>query len=358
MSEKLRVGVICGGLSCEHEVSLVSAQNVIAAMDPTKYEPVAIFIDKEGHWHHVAHTALLEQSAQSLLKGAKFMPVPVRSNHPVKLPESRLDVVFPVLHGPFGEDGTVQGFLKLARIPFVGADVCGSAIGMDKDIQKRVLRDAGIPIARFRTLYAAHRERINHQELIDEFGLPLFVKPANLGSSVAISKAKSLVELQAACDKAFEYDRKILVEEAILGREIECAVLGNDNPIASFAGEVITTREFYDFEAKYLDDALKLEIPANLTASQTRYVQELAIKAFEVLSCAGMARVDFFLRHDGALFVNEINTIPGFTNTSMYPKLWQASGLSYTELINRLIQLALERHARDSTLKTTETAKG
>lgn len=352
MGEKIRVGVLCGGVSCEHEVSLVSAQNVIGSLDPTKYEPVPIFIDKTGHWHHVATEALLAHTAVDLLTGTTTMCVPVSTKAAVTLPESKIDVIFPVLHGPFGEDGTVQGFLKLARIPFVGADVCGSAVGMDKDIQKRILRDAGIPVAKFRTLYAAHRHRVDPQGLIDQMGLPLFVKPSNLGSSVGVSKAKTLEELVEAIDKAFEYDRKILVEECVVGREIECAVLGNDNPIASVPGEVITSYEFYDFEAKYLDDMLKLEIPASLTASQAHQVQELAICAFEVLSCAGMARVDFFLRDDGKLLVNEINTIPGFTNSSMYPKLWQASGISYIELIDRLIQLALERAQTDSALKT------
>jgi len=222
MSDKIRVGVLCGGVSCEHEVSLVSAQNVITSLDPAKYEPVAIFIDKQGHWHTIAPQLLLAQNSQELLTGSSKMCVPVSTKAPVTLPESRLDVVFPVLHGPYGEDGTVQGFLKLARIPFVGADVCGSAVGMDKDIQKRILRDAGIPVARFRTLYAAHRHLVDPQGLIDQMGLPLFVKPANLGSSVAVSKAKTLEEVVQAIDKAFEYDKKILVEECVVGREIEC----------------------------------------------------------------------------------------------------------------------------------------
>ncbi|MCE5294335.1 MAG: D-alanine--D-alanine ligase [Chlamydiales bacterium] len=353
MAEKIRVGVLCGGVSCEHEVSLVSAQNVIASLDPAKYEPIAIFIDKVGHWHHVEVQALLEQKPQELLLGTTQMCVPVSTRAPVTMPEARVDVVFPVLHGPYGEDGTVQGFLKLARLPFVGADVCGSAVGMDKDMQKRILRDAGIPVAKFRTLYAAHRQNIDAEGIAEQLGLPLFVKPANLGSSVAVSKVKTVQELVEAIDKAFEYDKKVLVEECVVGREIECAVLGNDHPIASVPGEVITSYEFYDFEAKYLDDKLQLEIPASLTASQAHQVQELAICAFEVLCCSGMARVDFFLRNDGKLLVNEINTIPGFTNSSMYPKLWQASGIGYVELIDRLIQLALERHASDSLLKTT-----
>ncbi|MBS0634932.1 MAG: D-alanine--D-alanine ligase [Verrucomicrobia bacterium] len=353
MSDKIRVGVLCGGVSCEHEVSLVSAQNVMRALDPEKYETSLIFIDKKGHWHQVAPRDLLDHDSHKLLSGTCELTAPVSTKAPVTLPEGRLDVIFPVLHGPYGEDGTVQGFLKLARVPFVGADVCGSAVGMDKDIQKRILRDAGIPVVKFRTLYSAHRDKLDPEMLIEQLGLPLFVKPANLGSSVAISKAKTKDELIAAIDNAFEYDKKVLVEEFCPGREIECAVLGNESPIASVPGEVITSYEFYDFEAKYLDDKLKLEIPASLTASQVRQVQELSICAFELLSCAGMARVDFFLRDDGKLLVNEINTIPGFTNSSMYPKLWDASGIGYVELVDRLIELALERHNRESLLKTS-----
>ncbi len=354
MVNKIRVGVLCGGISCEHEVSLVSAQNVIASMNPAKYEPTVIFIDKTGHWHQLAPQTLLGQDPQKLLQGLGNMSVSTPEKSLVILPEGHLDVIFPVLHGPYGEDGTVQGFLKLARIPFVGADVCGSAVGMDKDIQKRILRDAGIPIAKFRTLYAAHRHRVDPASLIEQFGLPLFVKPSNLGSSIGISKVKSLDELEQAIEKAFLYDRKILVEECVVGREIDCAVLGNDNPVASVPGEITTSFDFYNFEAKYLDKLLKIEIPAALTASQTHQIQQLAVCAFEVLCCAGMARVDFFLRDDGKLLVNELNTIPGFTSTSMYPKLWQASGISYEALIDQLIQLAIERHASECLLKTSE----
>lgn len=344
MGQKIRVAVLCGGVSCEHEVSLVSAKNVTSCLDPEKYEPVIIYIDKKGHWHHVATKGLLEQSSHDLLAGKNSMNLPVPSALSVTLPEGPLDVVFPVLHGPYGEDGTVQGFLKLCKIPFVGADVCGSAVGMDKDIQKRILRDAGIPVANFCTLLAAHRHKINPQAIIEQLGLPLFVKPANLGSSLGITKAKSQEGLIEAINKAFEYDKKIVIEEGIVGREIECGVLGNDEPIASLPGEVITSYEFYDFEAKYLDDKLRLEIPAQLTNSQTKKIQELSIACFELLCCSGMARVDFFLQDDGKIFVNEINTIPGFTNSSMYPKLWEASGVPYSELVDRLIKLAIERH--------------
>ncbi len=344
MSSKIRVGILCGGLSSEHEVSLVSAQNVLTSLNPEKYEAITILIDKTGYWHHIAPAALLAHKPEELLTGTTTLNLPATTKSQVSLPDGPLDVIFPVLHGPYGEDGTVQGFLKLAKIPFVGADVLGSSVGMDKDVQKRLLRDAGIAVAKFKTLYRQHKDAIDLDVLIEQLGLPLFVKPANLGSSIAVSKAKTKEALQEAIENAFKYDKKILVEEFVQGREIECAVLGNDDPIASLPGEVITSYEFYDFEAKYLDDKLRLEIPANLSASQIHQVQELAICAFEVLECAGMARVDFFLRNDGKLLVNEINTIPGFTNTSMYPKLWQASGVGYGELVDRLLQLAIDRH--------------
>ena len=338
---KIRVAVLCGGVSCEHEVSLVSAKNVTMSLDPAMYEPVIIYIDKKGHWHNVATNGLLEQCSNDLLAGKNSMNLPVPTASPVALPAGRLDVVFPVLHGPYGEDGTVQGFLKLCKLPFVGADVCGSAVGMDKDMQKRILRDAGMPVANFVTL---RRSSYDPQAIIDTLGLPLFVKPANLGSSLGISKAKTLQGLVEAIDKAFTFDKKVVVEECIVGREIECGVLGNDHPEASLPGEVITSYEFYDFDAKYLDDKLRLEIPADLTEAQTKKIQELSIECFELLSCSGMARVDFFLQEDGKILVNEINTIPGFTNSSMYPKLWEASGVPYSALVDRLITLAIERH--------------
>jgi D-alanine-D-alanine ligase len=263
-----------------------------------------------------------------------------------------LDVVFPILHGPFGEDGTVQGLLKLADIPFVGADVLGSAIGMDKDVMKRLLRDAGIKIGNFFTL-KDHEQIPAFASVEVVLGRPFFVKPSNMGSSVGISKVHEEGEYAAALKYAFQYDHKIIIEEYIRGREIECSVLGNEEPIASEAGEVIPSHEFYSYDAKYLDEnGAALEIPARLGTQTKKRIKELAIKTFQVLCCEGLARVDFFLKDNDEVFVNEINTIPGFTKISMYPKLWEASGISYSDLITRLIELAVSRFERNRFLKT------
>jgi len=265
-----------------------------------------------------------------------------------------MDVVFPVLHGPFGEDGTVQGLLKLAGIPFVGPSILGSAVGMDKDVMKRLLRDAGIPIAAFMVFKRSERDAIHFRDVKKRLGIPVFVKPANLGSSVGVSKVNNKKGFLRACENAFQYDNKILVEAYIKGREIECAVLGNEHPLASLPGEVIPSHEFYSYEAKYLDDkGARLQVPARLSPSATKAVQRLAVQTFTTLCCEGMARVDFFLRDNGKLIVNEINTIPGFTAISMYPKLWGASGVSYQKLIDTLLKLALERFKRDKALKTS-----
>jgi D-alanine-D-alanine ligase len=265
-----------------------------------------------------------------------------------------MDVVFPVLHGPYGEDGSVQGLCRLANMPCVGAGILGSAVGMDKDVMKRLLRDAGIPIARFATVLRG-RTAPAFAALKAELGTPLFVKPANLGSSVGISRAGSAAEYEKALAAAFEYDTKVVVEECIVGREIECAVLGNTNPQASVPGEIVTggSHSFYDYDAKYLDEkGAELRIPAPLDAALTEKVRALALRAFTVLCCDGMARVDMFVKDTGEVLVNEINTIPGFTRISMYPKLWEASGVSYQELVDRLIALALERHSVEHGLKT------
>ena len=359
--KKIRVGILFGGKSAEHEISLLSAKNVIEALDKNKYEPVLIGIDKSGRW-------LMNEPSRFLLNSTdpKLIALNKANSESVALaPQSEgrltslnnghldqsVDVVFPILHGPFGEDGTIQGLLKLANVPFVGAGVLGSAVGMDKDVMKRLLREAGIPIPKF--LVFRRGEHITFEPVTRAFGLPVFVKPANLGSSVGISKAKDRAGFDKAVADAFRYDGKILVEEAIQGREIECAVLGNDEPIASVPGEIIPTHEFYDYEAKYIDEhGAKLEAPAKLDADTTKRVQELAVRAFKTLNCEGMGRVDFFLKPDGTLLVNEINTIPGFTKISMYPRLWGLSGISYTELIDRLIQLAMERFEREQLLRT------
>jgi len=364
LKRKIKVGLLFGGQSVEHEISILSARNIYDAIDKEKYEVVLIGIDKSGGWHFSNDRIFLEGNEPSRLKAFveesdQLALVPgQRADIFLQLSNRKkqklLDVVFPILHGTHGEDGTVQGFLKLAGIPFVGAGVLGSAIGMDKDVTKRLLRDAGVPTPHFRVFRRIDIDSIHPDQIIAEFGLPFFIKPANLGSSVGVSKIKKIEEFRPALEKAFQYDNKVLLEEYISGREIECSVLGNEQPIASLPGEIKPQHEFYSYEAKYLDEnGAFLEIPANLSSVLIQKVQDTAIQAFQVLEAEGMARVDFFLRNEEELFVNEINTIPGFTRISMYPKLWEASGLSYTKLIDRLIELALERAERDKRLKTS-----
>jgi len=362
--KKINVGILFGGKSTEHEVSLQSAKNVIDALDKDKYDVTLIGIDKSGRWYLNDSSHFLINSSNPKLialnktnKNVTFVPG-VESKQLVCVSDINLreniDVVFPILHGPYGEDGTVQGLLKLSNLPFVGAGVLGSAIGMDKDVTKRLLRDVGVPIAKFVVVHAWEREQCNFISTSQELGLPLFIKPANTGSSVGVSKINNETDFESALDKAFEFDNKVLIEEFIQGREIECSVLGNEVPIASGVGEVITQRDFYSYEAKYIDEnGALLEIPANIPVKLVESIQEMAIKTFKILCCEGMARVDFFLTKDNKLIVNEVNTIPGFTNISMYPKLWEISGISYSQLIDRLIQLALDRHARDKRLRTS-----
>ena len=359
---KLRIGIIFGGKSAEHEVSLQSAKNVVAALDQNKYEPVLIGIDKAGVWHLQDNAAFLLNAEDPKLvtlnaSGKDLALVPGQDNQLIGAKEQglsgQIDVVFPVLHGTYGEDGTMQGLLKLLDIPFVGPSVLGSAVGMDKDVSKRLLRDAGIPVSKFLTF--KNSEPISFEIVEKELGLPVFVKPANLGSSVGISKAKDKEGFEAAIKLAFEFDNKIIIEEYIKGREIECAVLGNDSPKASIPGEVIPRgHEFYSYEAKYIDEnGAELKIPAELSDKEIVTAQALAIKTFKTLELSGLSRVDFFLDEQGKFFVNEVNTIPGFTKISMYPKLWEATGLPYTGLIDTLIQLAIERHNKEKQLKTT-----
>ena len=319
-NKKIRVAVLFGGKSAEHEVSIQSAKNVIASLDNKKYEVIKIKIGKEGNWDFDTKNA---------------------------------DVVFPVLHGPFGEDGTVQGLLRFANIRFVGSGVLGSAIGMDKDVAKRLMRDAGLPVAKF--LVFRKGENVEYEHIEKILGVPFFLKPANLGSSVGVSKVKRKKDFLPALKEAFQYDTKIIIEEYIEGREIECSVLGNDDPIASVPGEIIAKHEFYDYDAKYIDEnGADLKVPADLAADVVEQVQLLAIKVFKILCLEGMARVDFFLAPSGKIFINETNTIPGFTNISMYPKLWKASGISYQELVDRLIELAIEKHNEQQKLKTSK----
>lgn len=361
MKQKIRLGILFGGRSGEHDVSLTSAASVMQALDPEKYEIVPIGVTREGGWR-------IGPPAKKLLEAPRSLPAILENGKPVTASvdptrpalvvlnsaspagESApaVDVVFSLLHGTFGEDGTVQGLLELAGIPYVGAGVLGSAAGMDKDVMKRLFRDSGLPIVPWVLVMRGdlEQDRARVRKLIEKkIRYPLFVKPANLGSSVGISKVRKSKELAAALALAARYDRKLIVEKGVDGREIECAVLGNDRPVASVPGEIVPVNEFYDYEAKYLKEGSEAIIPAKLTAAEARRVQELAVRAFQALDCAGMARVDFLLdRKTGKITVNEINTIPGFTPISMYPKLWEASGLPYSKLLDRLIELAFERH--------------
>jgi len=358
---KKNIAIIFGGKSAEHEVSLQSAKNIYEAMDKDKYNPVLIGIDKNGIWHrNEAANFLLNAENPELIKlntaGEKVSFVPESRGELLNLESEKvfekIDVAFPIVHGPLGEDGVLQGFLKLAGIPFVGPSVLGSAVGMDKQIMKVLLRDAGLNIGKFITL-KSHEERPLFEDVKEQLGTAIFIKPANMGSSVGISKVTNEEEYTKALDDAFLYDSKILIEEAIVGREIECSVLGNEYPRASVPGEVIAENNFYSYDAKYISDtAARTEIPAkNISEEKIKEIQRVAIKTFQALSCEGMGRVDMFLKESGEVIVNEMNTLPGFTKISMYPKMWEASGLSYTDLISLLIELAIERFERESKLK-------
>ncbi len=384
MMKKLRVGILFGGRSGEHEVSLLSAASVFSAIDKNKYDVVPIGITKEGRW-------VTAGDAEQLLKGEAAGQSHLRAGDPdatssaavlahgeavIVPPEPQrnalspfqtdaltrrasdrainVDVIFPVLHGTFGEDGTIQGLLELADIPYVGAGVLGSAAGMDKDVMKSLFRAAGLPIVKhvtvLRSEWEANPKKV--QKLIEsKVKYPMFVKPANLGSSVGISKARERKELGPAMEEAAKFDRKIVIEQGVGGkkhkaREIECSVLGNDNPTASVPGEIVPGKEFYDYTAKYLDEGSQLFLPAKITKAETKKIQQLAIAAFKAVDCAGLARVDFLMDpKTRKIYLNEINTMPGFTSISMYPKMWAASGLEYPRLIEQLIQLGMERHS-------------
>jgi D-alanine-D-alanine ligase len=356
--KRLRVCILFGGRSGEHEVSLASAASVIRGLDPDKYEAVPIGISKEGHW-------LIGSAAQKMLpevlKGGQrvMMTADPTDAAIVKLDGSgggqRIDVVFPVMHGTFGEDGTIQGLLDLAGLPFVGAGVLGSAIGMDKDVAKRLLQVAKIPVVPWITVHRHDWENNpeNIQGAIElKFQYPVFVKPATLGSSVGMTKGHSRAELAPALNLACEFAMKVLVEESVTAREIEVSVLGNHDPQASVPGEIVPHREFYDYAAKYLEEGTQLLIPADLKPPQAQKIQKYAVDAFRALELSGMARVDFFLEKEGGkIYLNEVNTIPGFTSISMYPKLWEASGIPFRELIDKLIALALEQHAEKARTK-------
>ncbi len=356
--KRLRIGILFGGRSGEHEVSLASAASVIRGLDPDKYEAVPIGITKEGHW-------LIGAGAQKMLpevlKGGQrvMMTADPTDAALVKLDGSgggqRLDVVFPVMHGTFGEDGTIQGLLDLAGLPFVGAGVLGSAIAMDKDVAKRLLQVAKIPVVPWITVQRHDWEsnpRDIQTAIEEKFAYPVFVKPATLGSSVGMTKAHSREELAPALNLAAQFAMKFLVEECVVAREIEVSVLGNHDPKASVPGEIVPHREFYDYAAKYLEEGTQLLIPAKLKPAQVKKIQQYAVDAFRALELSGMARVDFFLEKTGEkIYLNEVNTIPGFTSISMYPKLWEASGIPFRELIDKLIELALEQHAEKARTK-------
>jgi D-alanine-D-alanine ligase len=356
MSRRLRVGVIFGGRSVEHEVSLVSARSILQNLDPTRYEVLPIGITRQGKWVTSGDAArLLEDGLESGSIDPCLLPGDPTAGGLVSLGNGftpgavrALDVVFPVVHGGHGEDGTLQGLLELADIPYVGAGVMASAVGMDKDMMKRVFREAGLPVVAFRVLLRREWEKRRAAilgELPGDLGYPCFVKPANTGSSVGISKAHDARELEQGLEHAFRYDRKAVVEATVDARELECSVLGNEEPVASVPGEVIPCNEFYDYDAKYISEGSRLVIPAEVPAPVAEEVRRIAVAAFRAVDGSGMARVDFFLeRSTHALYLNELNTIPGFTPISMYPKLWEASGLPYRELLDRLIALALERH--------------
>ena len=374
---KLRVGIVYGGRSGEHEVSLASAAAVFKNLDPARYDTVPIFIEKDGRWSLPTRPPQLEAASATIAAAKTTAPERGREAHLAARPGGdtvftldrgasgetpvsglALDVVFPVLHGPYGEDGSVQGLLELANVPYVGAGVLASAVGMDKAAMKLVFTAQGLPICDYDVVLKRdwlREERRVMQRVVDKLGFPVFVKPANLGSSVGISKAKHATELRTAINFAAEFDRKIVIEAAVPhAREIECAVLGNDDPDASLPGEIIPAGEFYDYEAKYLNTGSRDVIPADLPGELTERIRTMAVAAFKAIDCAGMARVDFLLARDsGLLYLNELNTIPGFTTISMYSKMWAASGLAYPALLDKLIALAIERHTEKQRLRTS-----
>ncbi|MBP2168730.1 D-alanine-D-alanine ligase [Erwinia toletana] len=363
---KLHVGIVFGGKSAEHEVSLQSAKNILEAIDKSRFDVSLIGIDKQGEWHlNESSNFLLNAENPALIalnqSGRSIALIPGQQQH--QLIESasaqqlsQVDVIFPIVHGTLGEDGSLQGMLRMANLPFVGSDVLGSAVSMDKDVTKRLLRDAGLQVAPFISLKKSQRAQLNFATVTEQLGLPVFIKPANQGSSVGVSKVTSAAEFEQALTLAFDFDNKVLIEQAIAGREIECAVLGNDAPQASLCGEVVLSDSFYSYQTKYIDaNGATIVVPAQIAAAASEAIRQVALQAFSALECSGMARVDVFLTDDGQVIVNEVNTLPGFTNISMYPKLWQASGLSYSDLITRLIELAVERHQQNSGLKSSIT---
>ncbi len=362
--EKLKVAIVFGGRSTEHQISLLSAQNVFKSLDKEKYEPLLIAIDKEGQWHYLEDAVFLlnnNTDAQSISLATSHNPVLLSQNtnaHTLVSVEQqnildKIDVIFPVLHGTYGEDGLVQGLAKLANLPCVGCGILGSAVGMDKDIMKHVLRSHGIPVAKWVTIRNDHTTA-DYKSIASELGNELFIKPANLGSSVGVAYTKDETSFYGALKAGLQYDNKVIIEEKIVGREIEVAVLGNAHPEASIPGEVVPKNGFYSYENKYLNEkGAELHIPADLTTLQANKIRQLALDTYIKLECRGLTRVDMFMTEKEELIINEINTIPGFTNISMYPKLWEISGLPQTDLITRLIDLALEEHNLQNKLLLT-----
>lgn len=346
------VALLFGGKSPEHEISLRSAKNILAAIDRTQYEVLLIAVDRQGCWH-LAESIGTEVDTSfpqlTVVPGATQGQV-VRMDNGQALPQ--IDVVFPIIHGPNGEDGTLQGMLRCLNLPFVGPDVLGSAAAMDKDVAKRMLREAGLLVAEGLCFRLHEKDSLDYLSITNRLGSPIFIKPANMGSSVGVHKVRTAEEFQTAIDDAFCYDSKLIIEEMLVGREVECAVLGNELPEVTHVGEVVTPEE-YDYEAKYVSaDAAKIVIPASVTDQELIKLQLVAKQAYQVLECEGMTRVDMFLTAEGKVYVNELNTLPGFTSISMYPKLWEHNGLSYTALISELLRFAMERHERQQALKT------
>jgi D-alanine-D-alanine ligase len=356
----MKIAIIFGGRSAEHEISVKSAKNVFQNLDKVIYEPILIKIAKSGKW--MTDKNMVKSSSFSIIADfhvfepkdeIMFYP---GSDHPLVIADSDIklsvDVVFPVLHGPNGEDGTVQGLLKLLGLPFVGPALLGSAVGMDKEVMKRLLREAGISIGDY--MVARHGSKPDFEEVKKRLGLPVFIKPANMGSSVGISKVRTDQQYDEAISLAYNFDTKLVIEANIEGREIECAMLGNEDPKASVPGEIRATKDFYDYEAKYLDDkGYEITIPAKVDNETRKKIMDTALKTFQILECEGLSRVDVFLTKDNEVIVNEINTIPGFTSISMYPMLWKETGIDYKELISRLIELAISRYNREKNLKTS-----
>jgi D-alanine-D-alanine ligase len=355
---KTRVAIVFGGRSTEHEISLISAQGILENINRERYDVIPIKIDIKGHW--------FLQKSEDINSSDGTAITLIHGEHNARILDinsgnilGTVDVVFPVLHGVFGEDGTIQGLLKMLSVAFVGCGVLASSTCMDKDVTKRLLRDAGIDIAPY--LCATWTHIPSFEKVEQALGLPLFIKPANLGSSVGVHKVNSKPEYLSALEDALRYDGKVLIEQNIVGREIEVAVMGNENPQASFPGEIVTAGSFYDFESKYVSkDASSIHIPAKLTEDQIVEIRVTATKAYLTLGCEGLARVDFFLSNDGHIMINEINTIPGFTPISMYPKMWEATGVGYTELIELLIEFGIERYKREQSLNVVakEVKKG